>query len=70
MIFNTVVVYRAMTQADTGRLGYAEYFYGPLYLSSGVGSPAQVCALRTQRLLEHDGVPRSAMQALILADEA
>lgn len=63
----TVVVYRSMTQADTGRLGYAEYFYGPLYLSNGVGSPAQVCALRTQRLLEHDGVPRSAMRALILA---
>ncbi|MQY26032.1 thiolase C-terminal domain-containing protein [Nocardia aurantia] len=62
-----VVVYRSMAQADTGRLGYAKYFYGPHYLAHGVGSPAQVCALRTQRLLEHDGVPRSGMRAFVLA---
>ncbi|MBH0781045.1 thiolase C-terminal domain-containing protein [Nocardia bovistercoris] len=62
-----VVVYRAMAQQDTGRLGYAKYFYGPHYLAHGVGSPAQVCALRTQRLLEHDGVPREAMRSLVLA---
>ncbi|GGL16805.1 thiolase C-terminal domain-containing protein [Nocardia jinanensis] len=62
-----VVVFRSMAQEDTGRLGYAKYFYGPHYLAHGVGSPAQVCALRTQRLLEHDGVPREAMRALVLA---
>ncbi|MFC8529893.1 transporter [Nocardia sp. NPDC057227] len=62
-----VVAYRAMAQADTGRLGYAKYHYGPHFLAHGVGSPAQVCALRTQRLLEHDGVPREALRALVLA---
>ncbi|MEU4311043.1 transporter [Nocardia sp. NPDC024068] len=62
-----VVVFRAMAQEDSGRLGYAKYFYGPHYLAHGVGSPAQVCALRTQRLLEHDGVPREALRALVLA---
>ncbi|AZG47699.1 thiolase C-terminal domain-containing protein [Gordonia insulae] len=62
-----VVVYRSMSQDDTGRLGYAKYFYGSHYLAHGIGSPAQVCALRTQRLLEHDGVPREAMRALVLA---
>jgi acetyl-CoA acetyltransferase len=62
-----VVVYRAMSQADTGRLGYAKYFYGSHYLAHGVGSPAQICALRTQRLLEHEGVPREALRALVLA---
>jgi acetyl-CoA acetyltransferase len=30
-------------------------------------TPAQVCALRTQRMLEVDGVPRSAMEALVQA---
>ncbi|MCF8571317.1 transporter [Gordonia sp. HY002] len=64
---DTVVVYRSMAQEDTGRLGYASYFYGPHYLAHGVGSPAQVCALRTQRLLEHDGVPREALRSLVLA---
>ncbi|MBM7367389.1 thiolase C-terminal domain-containing protein [Gordonia hydrophobica] len=63
----TVAVFRSMAQADTGRLGYASYFYGPHYLAHGVGSPAQVCALRTQRLLEHDGVPREALRSLVLA---
>jgi acetyl-CoA acetyltransferase len=62
-----VVVYRAMSQADTGRLGYAKYFYGSHYLAHGVGSPAQICALRTQRLLEHEGVPREALRAMVLA---
>ncbi|GAC68493.1 thiolase C-terminal domain-containing protein [Gordonia soli] len=63
----TVVVYRAMSQADTGRLGYAKYHYGSHFLAHGVGSPAQICAMRTQRMLEHDGVPRSAMRSLVLA---
>ncbi|MGW0040061.1 thiolase C-terminal domain-containing protein [Gordonia sp. NPDC003376] len=62
-----VVVYRAMSQADTGRLGYAKYHYGPHFLAHGVGSPAQICAMRTQRMLEHDGVPREAMRSLVLA---
>ena len=29
--------------------------------------PAQLCALRSQRMLEADGVPRSAMEAMVLA---
>ena len=62
-----IVVYRAMSQADTGRLGYAKYHYGPHFLAHGVGSPAQICAMRTQRMLEHDGVPASAMRSLVLA---
>ncbi|OLL20844.1 MULTISPECIES: thiolase C-terminal domain-containing protein [unclassified Rhodococcus (in: high G+C Gram-positive bacteria)] len=62
-----VVVYRAMTQADTGRLGYAKYHYGSHFLAHGIGSPAQICAMRTQRMLEHGGVPRSAMRSLVLA---
>ncbi len=62
-----VVVYRAMSQADTGRLGYAKYHYGSHFLAHGVGSPAQICAMRTQRMLEHDGVPREAMRSLVLA---
>ena len=63
----TVVVYRAMSQQDTGRLGYAKYHYGPHFMAHGVGSPAQICAMRTQRMLEHDGVPRSALRSLVLA---
>ncbi|KAA1394250.1 thiolase C-terminal domain-containing protein [Aeromicrobium ginsengisoli] len=62
-----VVAVRSMAQAATGRLGYAKYYFDHQYLPHGVATPAHVCALRTQRLLEHDGVPRSAMRNLVLA---
>src|SRR3546814_933142 len=62
-----VVAVRGMSQEDTGRLGYAKYYFDNSYLPHGVATPAHVCALRTQRMLEHDGVPRSAMQNLVLA---
>lgn len=62
-----VVAFRSMAQEQTGRLGYAKYHFDNHYLAAGVGAPAHVCALRTQRLLEHDGVPTSAMRDLVLA---
>lgn len=63
----TVVAFRGMTQAETGRLGYAKYYFDNFYLPHGVATPAHVCALRTQRMLDHDGVPRSALRNLVLA---
>lgn len=62
-----VVAFRSMTQEQTGRLGYAKYHFDNHYLAAGIGAPAHVCALRTQRLLEHDGVPASTMRDLVLA---
>lgn len=62
-----VVAVRGMAQRETGRLGYAKYYFDNTYLPHGVATPAHVCALRTQRLLEHDGVPRSALRNLVLA---
>lgn len=62
-----VVAVRGMAQADSGRLGYAKYYFDNAYVPHGVAAPAHVCALRTQRMLEHDGVPASAMRSLVLA---
>lgn len=62
-----VVVYRGLSQADDGRQSYGRGHIGPLYSAHGVLAPAQICALRTQRMLEVDGVPPSAMQALVRA---
>ncbi len=62
-----VVAFRGMSQADTGRLGYAKYYFDNHYLPHGAATPAHVCALRTQRMLEHDGVPASALRGLVLA---
>jgi hypothetical protein len=41
--------------------------FPPLLSADGVLTPAQVCALRTQRMLEVDGVPQSALEALVQA---
>ena len=63
-----VVVYKAMAQQDSGRLGYAKSHFTGHMLPHGVGSPAHVCALRSQRMIEHDGVPEAALKAVVMAD--
>lgn len=61
----TVAVVRSLAEADGGRLrdDVSEGHFDLQYLVNGVAAPAQVCALRTQRLL-HEGVPRSALFAI------
>jgi acetyl-CoA acetyltransferase len=59
-----VIVYRGITQADDGRQSYGKGHFPPVLSAHGILTPVQVCALRTQRMLEVDGVPRSAMEAL------
>jgi hypothetical protein len=64
-----VVVIRASAERSVGRLGAAVSagHMNAHYRAHGIISPAQVCALRTQRLFEHEGVPASTMKALALA---
>ena len=62
-----VIVYRGITEADDGRQSYGKGHFPPLLSAHGVLTPVQVCALRTQRMLEADGVPWSALEALVQA---
>ena len=62
-----VAVYRGLSEASDGRRSFAKGHLGSLYSAHGVLAPAQVCALRTQRLLEIDGVPSSAMESVAMA---
>ncbi|WP_019875203.1 thiolase C-terminal domain-containing protein [Sporichthya polymorpha] len=62
-----VVVYRGMNQAEEGRLPYAKGHFDTQYSAHGILTPVQTCALRTQRMLEIDKVPPSALEALALA---
>lgn len=62
-----VAVYRGLSEADDGRRAFAKGHLGSLYTAHGILTPPQVCALRTQRLLEVDGVPASTMEAIALA---
>lgn len=62
-----VAVYRGLSEAVDGRRSFSKGHLGSLYSAHGVLAPAQVCALRTQRMLEVDGVPPSALEAVALA---
>lgn len=61
-----VAVYRGLSEATDGRRAFAKGHFGPLYTAHGMSTPAQVCAIRTQRMLEVDGVPASALEAVAL----
>jgi acetyl-CoA acetyltransferase len=67
-----VAVYRTIAEKEFGRfnVGIEEQHAEHHYLAHGVVVAAQMMALRTQRMLEHDGVPRSTMEAMVLADYA
>jgi hypothetical protein len=62
-----VAVYRGLSEATDGRGAYNKGHMGHLYAAHGMLAPAQVCAMRTQRMLEVDGVPPSTLEAVALA---
>lgn len=62
-----VAVYRGLSEGTDGRRAFAKGHLGHLYSAHGLLAPAQVCALRTQRMLEVDQVPASALEAVALA---
>ncbi|MCX2930020.1 transporter [Mycobacterium sp. CVI_P3] len=64
---NCVAVYRGLSEGTDGRGAYNKGHMGHLYTAHGMLAPAQVCALRTQRMLEVDRVPASALEAVALA---
>ena len=62
-----VTAYRGLSEGTDGRRAFNRGHMGHLYTAHGMIAPAQVCALRTQRMLEVDGVPPSSMEAVALA---
>ncbi len=62
-----VAVYRGLSEATDGRGAFNKGHMGHLYSAHGMVAPAQVCAMRTQRLLEVDAIPASALHAVSLA---
>ena len=61
-----VVVYRAMAERSNMRLRIAvtQNDTASQYLVNGIEAPAQQCAMRSQRMIEYDGVPRHALKAM------
>jgi acetyl-CoA acetyltransferase len=64
-----VVVFRSMAEQSNGRARVAVTgdHFGPQYLVNGISSPGQYIAFRGQQLLA-EGVPATAMKALVMAD--
>ena len=64
-----VIVFRALAQGDSGRLSAAvmAHHLNAHMIGAGLVAPAQVCALRAQRMFEHFGVPHEAVEAFVRA---
>lgn len=60
-----VAVYRSMAEGTSQRLRVmvAQDDTSAQYLVNGLDSPAQILALRAQRMMEYHGVPQSALMA-------
>lgn len=66
---NAVVIFRALVEGSSGRMSAAvmAHHLNDHLLGSGVVSPAQVCAIRANRLFQHHGVPQRLVEELVRA---
>jgi acetyl-CoA acetyltransferase len=66
---DAVVVFRALVQGNSGRMSEAvmRHHLNDHMLGAGLVSPAQMCALRAQRMFEHHHVPHSVTEELVKA---
>lgn len=64
-----VIVFRALVEGNSGRLSAAvmAHHLTDHLLAAGLVSPAQICAVRANRMYEHHGVPRECAEALVRA---
>lgn len=64
-----VAVYRSMAEGSSQRLRVmvAQDDTSAQYLVNGLDSPAQILAMRAQRMMEYHGVPQSALYATVQA---
>lgn len=65
-----VVVFRALVEGNSGRLSAAvmAHHLNDHMVSAGLVAPAQICAMRAQRMFEFHGVPKSVCEELVRAN--
>ncbi|MBA2933805.1 transporter [Sphingomonas sp. CGMCC 1.13654] len=66
---STVAVFRALVQGNSGRLSGAvmAHHLNDHLIGTGLVAPALECAMRAQRMMEHDGVPAQCVEDLVRA---
>ncbi len=64
-----VVVFRALVEGNSGRLSAAvmAHHLNDHMVGAGLVAPAQLCAMRAQRMFEYHGVPQSVCAELVRA---
>jgi acetyl-CoA acetyltransferase len=64
-----VIIFRALVEGASGRMSAAvmAHHLNDHLLASGLTSPAQICALRANRLFHHHGVDPAIVEALVRA---
>lgn len=62
-----VVIFRALVEGNSGRLSAAvmAHHLNDHMVGAGMLAPAQVCAMRAQRMFEYHGVPKSVCEELV-----
>ena len=65
----TVAIFRALVQGNSGRLSGAvmAHHLNDHLIGAGVVAPALECAMRAQRMMEHDKVPPQCVEDLVRA---
>lgn len=66
---SAVVIFRALVEGSSGRMSAAvmAHHLNDHMLAAGIVSPAQVCAIRANRLFEKHGVPADIVEELVRA---
>jgi acetyl-CoA acetyltransferase len=66
---SAVIVFRALVQGNSGRLSAAvmAHHLNAHMTGAGLVAPAQVCAIRAQRMFEYHGVPKAAVENFVRA---
>lgn len=66
---SAVIVYRALVQGASGRLSAAvmAHHIDDHMIGAGIVAPAQVCAMRAQRMFEHHHVPKETAEDFVRA---
>ena len=65
----TIVIYRAMVQGDSGRMSTAvmAHHLNDHLIGTGLVAPAIECAMRAQRMMEHHGVSADTVEQFVRA---
>lgn len=64
-----VIIFRALAEGNSGRLSAAvmAHHLNDHMVGVGLVAPAQLCAMRAQRMFEHHGVPHDVCEELVRA---